>query len=181
MGVYCREYSLPISNLPRNRNVDLAGQERASAHGDRTDSHQNRPQRCLPHNVFTIVDVAVQPLPPSLMSFPPPLCCSALSARLGLGKGGLRMAPPEALAHVLQVRSSSPPSLCFFLLTSPLLPLRCPLGRAAPWPSGSALRVRWGCCWTGASTHIRASSATPSPTMPPSVSPPSSRTLFRKG
>ena len=95
--------------------------------------------------VSAILNIAVWPLPWSLMSFLFIWILSALSARLGLGKGGLRMAPPEALAQLLQVRYHSPPLLCSFLLTRPLLPLRCPLGRAAPWPSGSPQPVKWGC------------------------------------
>lgn len=35
------------------------------------------------------------------------LCRAVLSARLGTGKGGLRMAPEDALQAVLQVRASN--------------------------------------------------------------------------
>lgn len=43
------------------------------------------------------------------------LTCAVLSQRLGLGKGGLRMAPEEALGEILQVGFFSPLSFPKYL------------------------------------------------------------------
>lgn len=43
---------------------------------------------------------------------------AVLSVRLGLGKGGLRMAPEEALGEILQV------GICYYSVFCPFKPIR---------------------------------------------------------